>query len=80
MVSPRILSYGSSPDVLSEPDDSYPPIRESKKIRKVKGGDPSRGIGAFFGNPPTSAVGLEDVVMNEGGTVSAGEEPNEVDI
>lgn len=71
---PRILSYCNSPDVLSEPDDSYP-IREPKKARKPKNTDASGGIGAFFSKPPAPAVDSEDVVMNEGEIATTTTEP-----
>jgi len=70
-----IFPHGSSPDVLSEPDDSYP-IREPKKTRKAKNTDTSGGIGVFFSKPPAPAVDSEDVVMNEGETAAANVEPN----
>jgi len=70
------LSYGRSPDVLSEPDDSYP-VHEAKKVRKAKNTDTSGGIGAFFSRPPASTVDLEDVVMNEGEIAATNhKEPN----
>jgi len=75
VVFSRTLSYGKSPDVLSEPDDSYP-IPEGK-VRKAKNTDTSGGIGAFFSKPPASTVDLEDVVMNEGETGTTNhKEPN----
>ena len=73
---PRIFPHDSSPDVLSEPDDSYP-IREPKKTRKAKNTDTSGGIGVFFSKPAAPAVvNSEDVVMNEGGTATANGEPD----
>ena len=72
---PQILSLNSSPDVLSEPDDSYQ-TREQKKTRKAKNADASEGIGAFFSKPPALAVDSEDIVMNEGETATANEEPD----
>lgn len=72
---PQILSFNSSPDVLSEPDDSYQ-TREQKKTRKAKNADASGGIGAFFSKPPALAVDSEDIVMNEGETATANEEPD----
>ena len=70
---PRILPYRGTPDVLSEPDDSYP-IREPKKTRKLKNTETSGDIGAFFSKPPPLDVDSEDVVMNEGETTAANEE------
>jgi len=76
IVFPRNLSHGGPPDVLSEPDDSYP-IREVKQTKKEKSTDPSGGIGAFFSKSHASTADLEDVVMNEGETATANdEEPN----
>ena len=73
----KSLSYGRPPDVLSEPDDSYP-IHEAKKVKKAKNKDASGGIGAFFSKPPSSTVDLEDVVMNEEETATTNhKEPNE---
>jgi len=75
-VFPRILSYGKPPDVLSEPDDSYP-IREANKVRKAKNTDISGGIGVFFSKPPASTIDPEDIVMNEGETAAGNhKEPN----
>ena len=73
--SPRSLLHGSSPDVLSEPDDSYP-NREQKKTRKARDTNASGRIGAFFSRPAALAVDPEDVVMNEGETASINEEPD----
>lgn len=72
---PRILSHDNSPDVLSEPDDSYP-VHEPKKTRKAKDTDISGGIGAFFSKPPAPTADSEDILMNEGETATTNEEPN----
>jgi len=72
---PRTLSYNSPPDVLSEPDDSYP-IHEPKKTIKPKNIDTSKGIGAFLSKPPALATDSEDVAMNEGETGTINEEPS----
>lgn len=57
-------------DVLSEPDDSYP-LREPR-TKKGKNVDLPRGIGAFFGKPPTPTADTEeDILMNEGEATTA---------
>ena len=72
-VPARAISHNSSPDVLSEPDDSYP-IREPKKLSKARNAEPSRGIGAFFSRPSALTVHSEDIVMNEGEAPTEGAE------
>lgn len=71
----QTLSYSNPPDVLSEPDDSYP-IHESKKTKKPKDIDTSKGIGAFLSKPPALAADSEDVAMNEGETGTTNQEPS----
>lgn len=71
-VSPA-WSYDSIPDVLSEPDDSYP-IREPKKGRKQKSTDTSGNIETFFDKPLAPETDSEDIVMNEGEIATANEE------
>lgn len=60
------LSHDNPPDVLSDPDDSYP-IRETMKVKKAKDINSSGDIGTFFSKPLAPAVDPEeDIVMNEG--------------
>lgn len=59
------FSHDNSPDVLSDPDDSYQ-IRETTKVKKAKNINSSGDIGAFFSKPLAPAVDPEeDIVMNE---------------
>jgi hypothetical protein len=70
------LSHHSSPDVLSDPDDSYP-TRETK-VKKAKNINLSGDIGAFFNKPLAYVVDSgEDVIMNEGGVATTSVKSNE---